>query len=121
MTSILGTFKGQIMNMCRYIKYLRDAITFYLPEEGPSNYSPDDHYLTGWSVRPDLQRLLDSAAEFDSSSSGSESEGGEVEGEGEGGARNGFYQMEFRQHKRDYYINKLGYSQVHSSLPFKKG
>ena len=26
--------------------------------------------------------------------------------------RGDFYQMEFRQHKRDYYCHKLGYSQV---------
>ena len=35
---------------------------------------------------------------------------------GEVDARGDFYQMEFRQHKRDYYIHKLGYSQVTSEV-----
>merc|ERR1719295_1202719 len=48
-----------------------------------------------------------STAEFDSPD---EDDSGMFAGDME--TRGDFYQMEFRQHKRDYYLHKLGYSQV---------
>ena len=55
----------------------------------------------------DLQKLLESTAEFDDPE---EDDSGMFAGDME--TRGDFYQMEFRQHKRDYYLHKLGYSQV---------
>ena len=60
----------------------------------------------GKKVNSDLQKLITSTAEFDSPD---EDESGMEVGDAE---RGDFYQMEFRQHKRDYYCHKLGYSRV---------
>ena len=57
-------------------------------------------------MNSDLQKLITSTAEFDSPD---EDESGMEVGDAE---RGDFYQMEFRQHKRDYYCHKLGYSRV---------
>jgi len=62
----------------------------------------------GRQVSTDLQKLMDSTAEFDSTD---EEDLGDEE-LFSGSTRGDFYQMEFRQHKRDYYLHKLGYSQV---------
>ena len=63
--------------------------------------------IPGRSVNADLQKLLNSTAEFDEED---EDETGMEVGDKE--TRGDFYQMEFRQHKRDYYHHKLGYAQV---------
>jgi len=62
----------------------------------------------GRQVSTDLQKLMDSTAEFDSTD---EEDLGDKE-LFNGSTRGDFYQMEFRQHKRDYYLHKLGYPQV---------
>jgi len=64
--------------------------------------------VEGRQVSTDLQKLMDSTAEFDSTD---EEDMGDEE-LFNGSTRGDFYQMEFRQHKRDYYVHKLGYSQV---------
>merc|ERR1719309_1706292 len=53
---------------------------------------------------------MESALEFDTSDSEVEAE--QAPATAEDSSRSGFYQMEFRQHKRDYYIQKLCYKQV---------
>ena len=57
-------------------------------------------------MNSDLQKLMASTAEFDSPD---EDDSGMEVGDSE---RGDYYQMEFRQHKRDYYCHKLGYSKV---------
>eukprot|EP00092_Neocalanus_flemingeri_P006262 GFUD01006736.1.p1 GENE.GFUD01006736.1~~GFUD01006736.1.p1 ORF type:complete len:1636 (+),score=540.21 GFUD01006736.1:158-5065(+) len=64
--------------------------------------------VEGRQVSTDLQKLMDSTAEFDSTD---EEDMGDEE-LFSGSTRGDFYQMEFRQHKRDYYVHKLGYTQV---------
>ena len=61
--------------------------------------------VRGRKVNSDLQRLMNSTAEFDST----DDEDEVVEGSED---RGDFYQLEFRQHKRDYYCHKLGYQTV---------
>ena len=61
--------------------------------------------VRGRKVNSDLQRLMNSTAEFDST----DEEDEVVEGSED---RGDFYQLEFRQHKRDYYCHKLGYQTV---------
>ena len=65
---------------------------------------------TARHVSSDLQKLMDSTAEFDSD--GEEEDGFINVSE----TRGDFYQMEFRQHKRDYYLHKMGYSQVTAAV-----
>ena len=60
----------------------------------------------GQKPSSDLQKLMASTAEFDSPDEDDGLDAGDDESRGD------FYQMEFRQHKRDYYTHKLGYSQV---------
>jgi len=62
----------------------------------------------GHQVSSELQKLMDSTLEFDSTD---EDDLGDEE-LFNGSTRGDFYQMEFRQHKRDYYVHKLGYPQV---------
>jgi len=62
----------------------------------------------------DLERLMASTLEFESSDSESQEidEEANLMEDGGIGSRSAFFQMEFRQHKRDYYIHKLKYKQV---------
>jgi hypothetical protein len=64
--------------------------------------------VKGRQVSTNLQKLMDSTAEFDSTD---EEDMGDEE-LFSGSTRGDFYQMEFRQHKRDYYVPKLGYTQI---------
>ena len=64
--------------------------------------------VRGRQVNPDLQALMNSTAEFDSTDDKEES-GLEAL---QDGTRVNIYQLEFRQHKRDYYCHKLGYQLV---------
>ena len=64
--------------------------------------------VRGRQVNPDLQALMNSKAKFDSTDDKEES-GLEAL---QDGTRVNIYQLEFRQHKRDYYCHKLGYQVV---------
>ncbi len=79
--------------------------------------------------KPDreLQQLIQSAEEFmsggeeddDEDDASTMDEGNDdvtVEEAGRSSARGNSYHMEFRQHKREYYIRKLGYTQVDSDV-----
>ena len=68
----------------------------------------DWQQVKGRQVNSDLQALMNSTAEFDSTDDEEES-GLEAL---QDGTRGDFYQLEFRQHKRDYYCHKLGYQAV---------
>lgn len=70
----------------------------------------------------DLQQLLNSADEFllseeeEEANEDEEDTTLEEDDYSSSSARGNNYQMEFRQHKRDYYIHKLGYSKVDGAV-----
>ncbi len=69
----------------------------------------------------ELQNLINSADEFLEQTHEEEDETdatteAETTGDTSSDERCGNYHMEFRQHKREYYIHKMGYSKVNDEL-----
>jgi 5'-3' exoribonuclease 1 len=84
-----------------------------LPEPGVNQSRPQQD--------ADLLRLLTSADEFldeDATTANTElsTEVDSAQASEDSSGRGDNYHMEFRQHKRDYYINKLGYDKVDASV-----